>query len=145
MFENRRRKHLSSQKEQRKDRRKRPIVTDATQEKIWLEVLIVPPQFEIGFPKAWRVVELAQPPAANRNERDDHDLRSIGHQQRSPFQLINQRVGEKNVASPDDRREPMADELVAAKQQYLGKKHDRDSNVSVRRESPFTAGSVHRS
>src|SRR5712692_5938604 len=145
MFENRRRKHLSCQKQQRKDRRKRPIVTHASQKQTWLKVVIVPPQFEIGFPEAWRIVELAQPPATDRNERDDHELRSIGHQQRSPFQSINECVGEKNVASPDDRREPMADELVAAKQQHLGKKHDRNSKVSVKRESRFTAASAHRS
>ena len=74
----------------------------------------MPPQFEIGFPEARRIVELAQPPAADRNQDDDHELQPVTRNQRPSLELEDQRVREKNVPGPDNGSEPMADELIAA-------------------------------
>ena len=103
----------------------------------------MPPELKIGLPKARCVVELTQPPAADRNQDDYNELQPFRGQKRSPLELVNQRVDEKNVAGPDNRREPVADNLIAGKQQRFGTDNDRDSDVAVGRKSRCDAGSVH--
>ena len=76
----------------------------------------MPPEFEVGSPESRRVVELKQPPTADRNDRNGQKLKAIVHQKRSTVKSVNQRVNEEYVARPNDRRHPVTDKLIAAKE-----------------------------
>ena len=52
-------------------------------------------------------------------------------------------IDKKNVASPNDRRHPMADKNVPAKEQGFGGDHGREAQVSVRRKSLAVIGRFH--
>src|SRR5207302_9618109 len=101
--------------------------------------------FEIGFPESRRVIELEQPPAGDRSYDDDDELEPVGHQERSSLQLVNQRVNKKDISGPHNRGEPVTDHLIAAEEQHLRSDNNRHPGVTMRRESRFGAGGVHRS
>src|SRR5258706_9153061 len=105
----------------------------------------MPPELEVGFPEPRCVVKFAQPPAADGNHDDDHEFQPVSQQQGSPRESVNQRIGKKNVAGPDDGSEPMSNELISPEQQAFSQTHDQDSDVAMRRKSLLSAAGVHRS
>jgi hypothetical protein len=94
----------------------------------------VPPEFQIRFPKSRRVVKLAKPPGADRDDHNDEQLQPVSHQKRTRAHCVNQPIHKKDVASPNDRRKPTADDLVAAEQQRFRNYDYQKSKITIERE-----------
>src|SRR5439155_17827774 len=96
-------------KQRGKDRREGPVVADAPQEEVRLEVVVLPPEpyrVDATAPETRGVVELEEPPAPDRRKRDEHAFDPVGRQVRAEGETRDQGVHEQDVPGPHDRREP---------------------------------------
>ena len=126
------------EKERGEDRREGPVVAHAAQEEIGLDPVVLPPDpvgVTTAAPEARRVVPLEQPPAGDRDERDEHELGARRGEVRAAGEAGHQRVDEQHVAGPDDRREPLRDDPVAPEQQRLGAEDDGEAGPPVERNA----------
>src|SRR2546428_12364196 len=97
------------EKQRGEDRREGPVVADAAQEEIRLEAVIAPPEAgRVGSaaPEPRRVVELEEPPAAERCDRDEAAFDTVGRAGRPAGEAGRPRGHEEDVAGPDEPRAP---------------------------------------
>ena len=127
---------LGGEKEGGEDRGEGPRVAREAQGEAGLQVVVLPPEpLEVGPapPEARGVVELEEPPAADGSNGNPRELATASRQVRLPRPGVDQRVGEQNVAGPDDRREPLADGAASREQQGLRRADDEEPDPAVGR------------
>src|SRR5262249_58694443 len=108
-----------------------------------LRPVVLPPEpagVTPAAPEARRVVPLEQPPAGDRDERDEHELGTRRGEVRAAGEAGHQRIAEQHVAGPDDRREPLRDDPVAPEQQRLGAEDDGEAGPPVERNAAPPGG-----